>query len=1258
MDWATAAAIVSDRTPDLSDAPDPPGDDLAFWQEVQRLVDGDGLQENIWEELKHPRGRGGEWVTESLHEGEHFRALRVNLPKGLPHAITVGGQRYERHPDPHVSLFDSRRAKQVPGVAHDDALMKQMADTVQQAPVNVKGIGPPWRVAEKGDRRALVLTADVEGVGPLYDKLSEQAGADIPVPPTHVTAYTTPGKKGIGLGLPEEWRTLTRTLTPAERADLPETADLQEADYAEALHPRDRTGKWMAKLGLNGLREVGGAPRDDLLGKNPKDIDYMAMETPERIKAAVEAQPGAHAEDLTVRDRLVGVRATHPDLPDGGVEIVPPRVEESTGEGRKDFAIIPHPGLDGSESPERMTADDAMRRDFTVNAIYRDPKTGELTDPTGHGVQDSRNRVLRMVHDQSFQEDPLRMLRGARFAAQHALEPEPATLAAMKRDSGGMTALTQKGVSGTVQEELRKILMSDDPGVGLRLMRDTGMFQTLLPELAPIVGFDQNSMYHEHVLDEHTFEVIDELARQGASYEARLAALFHDSGKPLTANLKPDGTFRFHSHPVHGHHADVGAEIARKTLTRLNFPRDTIDHVSGLVREHMVTAVEKPTPVKARRLRARFSDKFLQDLLDHKAADMEGHGEHIAINRQGIQKLRDLLAENADAPRSVKDLMINGSDLIAAGVQPGPEMGKILRQLLTEVINQPNLNRRKWLLGRAEKLAALGTQEWAELEAEQPELEEADIYTEALHPRDRLGKWMTKEFGEQLAQPGNKRGRKARPYRAARWIDTGQDFHTMAHEAARLLHPEGTPEEHAAIAAAVVADKPPLKTVSQKTKDVAKKLRDNSTPDGPWGRYIYRLHGIASDAHEGQTDHAHKPYIQHVEAVADSVSDEAKPVALFHDALEDTQLRPEELKAALTEPKVMTPEDAQTIVDAIQLLSRPDDRTPGAYERYVEHLKNAPGKAGELAREVKRADLQHNLGRMTPEIEAAKPNLKPRYEAALEKLAPTREPITQRGAAKNVNDLDRAVVYARLLKLYEASEAAGTAAIERDWYQTAHDQIEVLAKENDIDPHTLAAMVAATSPQLTWRHEFKSGKRKGEVKYPNLDLAIHAAELARKYPDEPAPKLVDRLVAASVKRTPEERKLGPSELGGLGESVLKAIRIYRGEDPERVLGAPKTRSFANNLTYPDQATTVTMDEHMGRAVLGKSTKENYSKSTEGVFDEKAAGSGYTWAADIVAELAKDKEVLPHQAQAIIWVAQKAIADAWEAEQKKKKKGQA
>ena len=313
----------------------------------------------------------------------------------------------------------------------------------------------------------------------------------------------------------------------------------------------------------------------------------------------------------------------------------------------------------------------------------------------------------------------------------------------------------------------------------------------------------------------------------------------------------------------------------------------------------------------------------------------------------------------------------------------------------------------------------------------------------------------------------------------ARWVDTGQSFETMAHEAARLIHPEGTHEEHAEIAKAVVADRPPPKDLSKKAKAATKTLRDNSTPTGLWGKYIYRLHGIAADAHADQTDKSGRPYIEHVEAVADSVSDEAKPVALFHDALEDTELSPEMLRDVLTEKGGATPEQAQEMVDAIKLLTRPADRTEARTS-----VTSRASRTRRAARASLRAKSSTPISSttwvgMTPEIEHEAPHLRPNYTAALKTLSPEREPITQRGEAENIGrvvgkdakgklvreELDPKVVYDRLEKLYEASVAAGTAEAEKHWYSDAHDQIEALAQENGIDPHTLAAMVAATSPQ-------------------------------------------------------------------------------------------------------------------------------------------------------------------------------------------------
>jgi tRNA nucleotidyltransferase (CCA-adding enzyme) len=980
--------------------------------------------------------------------------------------------------------------------------------------------------------------------------------------------------------------------------------ELSEA-YLEDLHPRDRSGKWMEKLGLSHLREVGGAPRDELMGRTPKDIDYVAAETPERIKQAVE-QAGGKAEELMVRDRLVGVRATHPDLPPDGVEIVPPRIEQSTGASRHDFTIVPHPGLDGSATPERMLADDAQRRDFTVNALYRDPVTGTLTDPTGRGEQDARNRVLHMVHDTSFQEDPLRMLRGARFVSQHGLEPDAETLAAMRRDSGGMTALTNKGVSGTVQTELGKLLMGDSPGKALRVMRDTGMFQTLLPELAPMVGFDQRSPYHEHVLDEHTFNVIDELARMGASHDARLAALFHDSGKPLTANLKPGtDTFRFHSHPEHGDHADVGADIARSTLNRLNYPADTINHVTGLVRDHMLTAVEKPTPVKARRLRAAHSDRFLTDLLDHKQADMEGHGEAIAKSLEGVHKLRGLLAENATAPRSLKDLNVTGSDLIANGMEPGPRMGAVLRQLLTEVVVDPTLNRHEWLLHRAERLAATPVQE--------AELEEAkSIYEEVLHPRDRLGRWMLKRgynvHFEQADKPSATRKSKTITVRGPT-PEHQYDALLNAGEGLTGVFPKGPPRpiERAAM---VNAARPTR--VEQRLRTIDK---------------------IATRAHAGQTDKSQRPYIDHVHAVADSVGPEARPVALMHDALEDTHLTERDL-----EP-VLSPDE----LDAVKLLTRPHSPDYN-YDDYIDRIANKTGKAGELAREVKRADLQHNLGRLGNLDAKTQARLRPKYEDALRRLARTPHVFEQEGAPDNLSGLSAEQVEANLRSFYQGSLKSPDHHTDLAWYDIQHALIDKTAKEHGIDPVTWAAMISATSPQLAWDFTTKAGV----FKRPNMDLAENALRLARRYPDEPAPKLVDRLLKAS------EGKKGPSEVGGLGGSVENAIRIYRGEDPDKVLNAPKTRSFYNNLVWPERSTTVTVDAHMARAAMGIVEKKGYARADKAI-DVKAKGSGYTWVADIVTKLADEYHVRPHEMQAAIWMERKRQSDAREAAEKAAKK---
>ena len=217
------------------------------------------------------------------------------------------------------------------------------------------------------------------------------------------------------------------------------------------------------------------------------------------------------------------------------------------------------------------------------------------------------------------------------------------------------------------------------------------------------------------------------------------------------------------------------------------------------------------------------------------------------------------------------------------------------------------------------------------------------------------------------------------------------------------------------------------------------------------------------------------------------------------DALEDTHLTPEQMTAALVEPHVMDAAGARDVIDAIQHLTRGDGES---YDDYIDRIKAAKGRCGELAREVKRAESQHNLRPISDE-----PGPNPRYVKALKTLAVKRQPIRQRGKAERyacrqlgkdasgemqVEELNKAVVMARLEKLWDASVEAGDYESEVDWYQREHDRIWArAAQEGDRALHT-GRHGRATSPQQEWRHEFKSGKRKGEIKFTNLNLAVHA----------------------------------------------------------------------------------------------------------------------------------------------------------------------
>ncbi len=451
---------------------------------------------------------------------------------------------------------------------------------------------------------------------------------------------------------------------------------------------------------------VGGAVRDELLGQDSKDADFLV---PGVDTAGLKERLGrhGHAEDLVVADRLVGVRLYPRDpeiraLVPAGIEFAPPRREESTGPGRHDFVIVADPGV--------SVEDDMRRRDFTINAIARRVGTDELVDPVG-GREDLRNGVLRTVSERSFAEDPLRLVRGLRFVSQLGFEPDEAMLEQLREEAPSVRLVSGERIGGGLQAdgmgELSKLLLGREPARALRLARDTGVLVELLPEFGPAIGFDQESRWHDLTVDEHTFAVVQAAADAGTPLRVRLAALFHDLGKPHVAWRGDDGRLHFYAKPgkaAQGHE-EVGAELAAKALRRLRYPNALRAQVTRIVRRHMLN-IGKGDALRARRLLARNGEQLTFDLLDHKDADLRGkRPEDVpAAELAELAAFRKVVEQELSSPHRLADLAVDGSDLIELGYPEGPAIGAVLGKLLDDVVGDPSLNRREWLLRRAEGL--------------------------------------------------------------------------------------------------------------------------------------------------------------------------------------------------------------------------------------------------------------------------------------------------------------------------------------------------------------------------------------------------------------------------------------------------------------------------------------------------------------------------------------------------------------------------
>ncbi len=417
---------------------------------------------------------------------------------------------------------------------------------------------------------------------------------------------------------------------------------------------------------------VGGCVRDLLLGRAASDWDV-----------ATDARP---KELLSIFPRAIPTGIEH-----GTVTVVKDgrHYEVTTLRGEGTYSDGRRP--DWVEFVDDIAADLA-RRDFTVNAIALDPADGAIIDPHG-GRADLAARVLRAVGDarERFAEDGLRVLRAARFVATLEMTLEPETEAAIRPTLDTFRKVAHE----RVRDEWVKAMKARAPSAALEVMRRTGILEVTCPELLLGVGMEQNR-WHAYDVWRHGLECMDACAPDPI---LRIAALFHDVGKPATrewSDKTRDYTFYDHDR--------VGAEIAGPIAERMRFSNDERARIVALVRNHLFHYSAEWTDAAVRRWIRRVGVDRVEDLYLLNEADVRAKGRDFDADLEALSALKAHVARvlAAGAALSTRDLAISGHDLIKEiGLAPGPMIGRILEALLEAVLSDPAVNDREALLARA-----------------------------------------------------------------------------------------------------------------------------------------------------------------------------------------------------------------------------------------------------------------------------------------------------------------------------------------------------------------------------------------------------------------------------------------------------------------------------------------------------------------------------------------------------------------------------
>lgn len=422
---------------------------------------------------------------------------------------------------------------------------------------------------------------------------------------------------------------------------------------------------------------VGGCVRDSLLGLKPNDWDITTSAQPEEIAACF---PNNTLLLNGLKHGTVGI------VIDGvAYEATTYRVDGLYSDNRRPDSVMFTKNL----------RDDLARRDFTVNAMAYSDETG-IVD-CFDGRRDLENGLVRCVGEPEtrFREDALRILRALRFSARLGFQIEEQTAAAVLKER----ELLKNIAAERIAQELLPLLCGK--GAGGVLLTYYQVFCVIIPELSPMFGLDQNTPHHDLPLWEHTVKSVMQIAPHT---ELRLTMLLHDIGKPACKTTDPYGVSHFHGHPA------VSARMAEAILNRLRMPKALTDQVVQLILYHDYRC--EPTARAVKRLLQKVGEETAKKLTLVRYADAAAQSPYKKEEKKKLiaayqEKLLEVLA-NKDCFR-LKDLDVNGTDLIAAGFPQGKEVGRVLGLLLEEVIDEKTENKKALLLKRAEELKKVNT---------------------------------------------------------------------------------------------------------------------------------------------------------------------------------------------------------------------------------------------------------------------------------------------------------------------------------------------------------------------------------------------------------------------------------------------------------------------------------------------------------------------------------------------------------------------